>query len=163
MPVVGAGPVGLYAGRSAWLMGAGWVIVVDHREYRLEAASPFAETYHFAEHDDIVVHLKRVTDHPGADRLTDAYRPMFSAVKLGDAMNKGPTLRMNQCTVKRQWLRLLEHLQAARARSCGTAYPCGVGARGRQAPLDGSHRRPYGRPHRAGGGSGHLAPDPVRR
>ena len=36
--VFGAGPVGLFAARSAWLMGAGRVIVVDHLEYRLEKA-----------------------------------------------------------------------------------------------------------------------------
>lgn len=55
--VLGAGPVGLFAARSAWLMGAGRVIVVDHLEHRLEKARTFAfaETYNFAEHDDIVV------------------------------------------------------------------------------------------------------------
>jgi alcohol dehydrogenase len=36
--VLGAGPVGLYAAKSAWLMGAGRVIVIDHLEYRLEKA-----------------------------------------------------------------------------------------------------------------------------
>jgi threonine dehydrogenase-like Zn-dependent dehydrogenase len=36
--VFGAGPVGLYAAKSAWLMGAGRVIVIDHLEYRLEKA-----------------------------------------------------------------------------------------------------------------------------
>lgn len=36
--VYGAGPVGLFAARSAWLMGAGRVIVVDHLDYRLEKA-----------------------------------------------------------------------------------------------------------------------------
>jgi S-(hydroxymethyl)glutathione dehydrogenase/alcohol dehydrogenase len=41
-----------------------------------------------------------------------AYGPMFSAVKFGDAMNKGLTLRMNQTPVKRQWPRLLEHVRA---------------------------------------------------
>ena len=40
-----------------------------------------------------------------------AYGPMFSAVKFGDAFNKGLTLRMNQCPVKRQWPRLLEHIR----------------------------------------------------
>jgi threonine dehydrogenase-like Zn-dependent dehydrogenase len=157
--VLGAGPVGLYAARTAWLMGAGRVIVVDHLEYRLEMARSFAlaETYNFAEHDDIVVLLKKVTDHLGADVVIEAvgaeadgslvqhvtsaklklqggspvalnwaidavrkggtvsvmgvYGPMFSAVKFGDAMNKGLTLRMNQCPVKRQWPRLLEHLR----------------------------------------------------
>ncbi len=55
--VFGAGPVGLFAAKSAWLMGAGRVIVIDHLEYRLEKARTFAhaETYNFAEYDDIVV------------------------------------------------------------------------------------------------------------
>ncbi|AXH34072.1 glutathione-dependent formaldehyde dehydrogenase [Humibacter sp. BT305] len=157
--VFGAGPVGLYAARSAWFMGAGRVIVVDHLEYRLAKAREFAhaETIDFAEHDDIVVTLKRATDHLGADVVIDAvgaeadgnllqhitsaklklqggspvalnwaidsvrkggtvsvmgaYGPLFSAVKFGDAMNKGLTLRMNQCPVKRQWPRLLEHIR----------------------------------------------------
>jgi alcohol dehydrogenase len=157
--VLGAGPVGLFAARSAWLMGAARVIVVDHLDYRLEMARTFAhaETVNFAEHDDVVVHLKRITDHLGADVVIDAvgaeadgnflqhvtaaklklqggspvalnwaidavrkggtvsvvgaYGPMFSAVKFGDAFNKGLTLRMNQCPVRRQWPRLLEHLR----------------------------------------------------
>jgi len=157
--VFGAGPVGLFAARCAWLMGAGRVIVIDHREYRLEMARSFAyaETYNFAEYDDIVVHMKRITDFLGADVAIDAvgaeadgnltqhvtttqfklqggspvavnwaidsvrkggtvsimgaYGPLFSAVKLGDAVNKGLTLRMNQCPVKRQWPRLLEHVR----------------------------------------------------
>src|SRR3954468_566274 len=157
--VFGAGPVGLFAAKSAWLMGAGRVIVVDHIDYRLEFARTFAnaETYNFKEHDDIVVHMKQITDHLGADVAIDAvgaeadgnllqhvsaaklklqggspvalnwaidsvrkggtvsvigaYGPLFSAVKFGDAMNKGLTLRMNQCPVKRQWPRLFEHVR----------------------------------------------------
>jgi threonine dehydrogenase-like Zn-dependent dehydrogenase len=157
--VFGAGPVGLSAAASAWLMGAGRVIVIDHLEYRLAKARSFAhaETYNFTEHADVVVLLKEVTDHVGADVAIDAvgaeadgnllqhvtsaklklqggspialnwaidsvrkggnvsvmgaYGPMFSAVKFGDAMNKGLTLRMNQCPVKRQWPRLVEHVR----------------------------------------------------
>ena len=157
--VFGAGPVGLYAARSAWLMGAGRVIVVDHLDYRLEKARTFAhaETVNFVEHDDVVVHMKRTTDHLGADVAIDAvgaeadgnllqhvtasklklqggspvalnwaidsvrkggtvsvvgaYGPVFSAVKFGDAVNKGLTLRMNQTPVKRQWPRLFEHIR----------------------------------------------------
>jgi threonine dehydrogenase-like Zn-dependent dehydrogenase len=158
--VFGAGPVGLFAARSAWFMGAGRVIVVDHLDYRLEKARQFAfaETRNFAEYDDIVVEMKAATDYLGADVAIDAagaeadgnllqhitsaklklqggspialnwaidsvrkggtvavvgaYGPMFSAVKFGDAMNKGLTLRMNQAPVKRQWPRLLEHIRA---------------------------------------------------
>jgi len=40
-----------------------------------------------------------------------AYGPLFSAVKFGDAMNKGLTIRTNQAPVKRQWPRLLEHIR----------------------------------------------------
>ncbi|MER7798259.1 zinc-dependent alcohol dehydrogenase [Microbacterium sp. NPDC096154] len=157
--VFGAGPVGLFAAKSSWLMGAGRVIVVDQLENRLAKAREFAhaETLNFAEHDDVVVELKKQTDHLGADVVIDAvgaeadgnltqhitaaklklqggspvalnwaidavrkggnvsvmgaYGPMFSAVKFGDAMNKGLTLRMNQCPVKRQWPRLLEHIR----------------------------------------------------
>ena len=157
--VFGAGPVGLFAARSAWLMGAGRVIVVDHLEYRLAKARSFAyaETVNFVEHADVVVHLKATTGHLGADVAIDAvgaeadgnllqhvtaaklklqggspvalnwaidsvrkggtvsvigaYGPMFSLVKFGDAVNKGLTLRMNQCPVKRQWPRLFEHVR----------------------------------------------------
>lgn len=157
--VLGAGPVGLYAARSAWLMGAGRVIVIDHLDYRLEKARTFAhaETRNFTEYDDIVVEMKKMTGYLGADAVIDAvgaeadgnltqhitaaklklqggspialnwaidgvrkggtvsvmgaYGPMFSAVKFGDAMNKGLTLRMNQAPVKRQWPRLFEHVR----------------------------------------------------
>ncbi|WP_137294032.1 zinc-dependent alcohol dehydrogenase [Nocardioides dongxiaopingii] len=158
--VLGAGPVGLFAAKSAWLMGAGRVIVIDHLDDRLEKARTFAhaETYNFVEHRDVAVLLKRITDHLGADVVIDAvgaeadgnllmhvtsaklklqggspvalnwaidgvrkggtvsvvgaYGPLFSAVKFGDALNKGLTLNMNQAPVKRQWPRLLEHVRA---------------------------------------------------
>lgn len=157
--VFGAGPVGLFAAKSAWLMGAGRVIVIDHLEYRLEKAREFAhaETYNFTEYDDIVVHMKKITDYLGADVAIDAvgaeadgalfqhmaaakfklqggspvalnwaidsvrkgatvavvgaYGPLFSAVKFGDAMNKGLTIRTNQTAVKRHWPRLFEHVK----------------------------------------------------
>lgn len=157
--VFGAGPVGLFAAKSAWLMGAGRVIVVDHLDFRLEKAATFAhaETFNFSEYDDIVVEMKKATGYLGADVVIDAvgaeadgnmlmhvtsaklklqggspialnwaidsvrkggtvsvmgaYGPMFSAVKFGDAMNKGLTINANQCPVKRQWPRLLSHIK----------------------------------------------------
>jgi len=162
--VFGAGPVGLFAARSAWFMGAGRVIVVDHLDHRLRAARDFAlaETVHFGEVDDVVLHLKRLTGGLGADRVVEAvgaeadgsllqhvagaklklqggspvalnwaidsvrkggtvavvgaYGPVPAAVKFGDAVNKGLTLRMNQAPVKRQWPRLMEHIRAGHLR-----------------------------------------------
>jgi threonine dehydrogenase-like Zn-dependent dehydrogenase len=157
--VFGAGPVGLFAAKSAWLMGAGRVIVVDHIEERLDKARTFAhaETLNFTQVKDVAVWMKRATDHLGADVAIDCvgaeadggflqhvtatklklqggspialnwaidsvrkggtisvmgvYGPIFSAVKFGDAMQKGLTLRMNQASVKRQWPRLFEHIR----------------------------------------------------
>ena len=52
----------------------------------------------------------------GTVSVMGAYGPMFSAVRFGDAMNKGLTLRMNQAPVKRQWPRLFEHIRAGHLR-----------------------------------------------
>src|ERR687898_9617 len=157
--VLGAGPVGLIAAQSAWLMGAGRVIVVDHLAERLEKARTMAhaETLDYDEHDDIVAELKKQTDFLGADVVIEAvgaeadgnylqhvagtklklqggspvalnwaidsvrkggtvsvvgaYGPIHNAVKFGDALNKGLTLRMNQTPVKRQWPRMFEHVR----------------------------------------------------
>ena len=71
--VFGAGPVGLFAMRSLWLMEAGRVIAVDHVDYRLEFARRFAavETLNFRE-ADVVTAIKGMTDDRGADASIDA-------------------------------------------------------------------------------------------
>ena len=160
--VFGAGPVGIFAAKSAWLMGAGRVIVVDHVEYRLEFVKRYAqcEVINFREVDDMALHIKKMTDWLGADVCIDAvgceaagnavqtltgvalklqagaatalhwainsvrkggnvsivgvYGPTFNAVPIGNALNKGLTLRMNQASVKRHLPRLIEHIQAGR-------------------------------------------------
>jgi threonine dehydrogenase-like Zn-dependent dehydrogenase len=162
--VFGAGPVGLFAARSAWLLGAGRVIVVDHLEYRLEFARRFGpcEVVNFREVHDMALHLKRMTDGLGPDVCIDAvgaeaagsamqrltgvvvplqggaatvlhwcinsvrkggtvsivgvYGPTFNMVPIGNAVNKGLTLRMNQASVKRHLPRLIEHIQAGRVK-----------------------------------------------
>jgi threonine dehydrogenase-like Zn-dependent dehydrogenase len=162
--VFGAGPVGLLAAKSAWLMGAGRVIVVDHVEYRLEFARNWApcEIVNFKEVDDMAIHIKSMTDWLGADvcidcvgaeaagnalqRLTGVrlkmqagaatvlhwainsarkggtisivgvYGPTFNFVPIGNALNKGLTMRMNQASVKRHLPRLIEHVQAGRVK-----------------------------------------------
>jgi threonine dehydrogenase-like Zn-dependent dehydrogenase len=160
--VFGAGPVGIFAAKSAWLLGAGRVIVVDHLEYRLEFVKRFAqcETVNFREVKDMAIHLKKMTEWLGPDvcidcvgaeadgnamqRLTGVtlplqagaatvlhwcinsvrkggtvsivgvYGPTFNMVPIGNALNKGLTLRMNQASVKRHLPRLIEHIQAGR-------------------------------------------------
>jgi len=82
--VFGAGPVGLMAAKSCWLMGAGRVIVVDHIEYRLEFAKRWAqcEIVNFKEVGDMAMHIKRMTDWLGADVCIDA----VGAEAVGNAM-----------------------------------------------------------------------------
>jgi threonine dehydrogenase-like Zn-dependent dehydrogenase len=160
--VFGAGPVGIFAAKCAWVLGAGRVIVVDHLEYRLEFVKSFAqcEVVNFKEVDDMAIHIKKMTDGLGADVCIDAvgceadgslaqkltgvvmklqagsaivlhwainsarkggkvsivgvYGPTFNAIPIGNALNKGLTLRMNQASVKRHLPRLIEHIQAGR-------------------------------------------------
>lgn len=160
--VFGAGPVGLFAAKSAWFMGAGRVIIVDMEDYRLEFARTFAqcETINFLEIDDPVYHIKKITDWLGADACIDAvgaeargsflqrltgvklklqagaatplhwainsvrkggvvsvvgvYGPTGNMIPIGNAVNKGITLRMNQASVKRNLPRLIEHIEAGR-------------------------------------------------
>jgi threonine dehydrogenase-like Zn-dependent dehydrogenase len=72
--VFGAGPVGLMAAKSAWLLGAGRVIVVDHVEYRLTFAQRWcpAEVIDFRTVDDMAIKIKSMTDWLGADVCIDA-------------------------------------------------------------------------------------------
>lgn len=160
--VFGAGPVGIFAAKSAWLLGAGRVIVVDGVDYRLDFVRQFAqcETVDFRSVGDMTVHLKKMTDWLGPDVCIDCvgaeaagnflqtatgvklkmqggaatvlhwainsvrkggrvsivgiYGPTFNAVPIGNAVNKGLTLRMNQASVKRHLPRLIEHIQAGR-------------------------------------------------
>lgn len=83
--VFGAGPVGIMAAKSAWLFGAGRVIVIDQYDYRLEFVRDYAqcEVYNFKELEDPVVFIKKTTDSLGADVCIDA----VGAEAAGDAMN----------------------------------------------------------------------------
>ncbi|WP_342379617.1 glutathione-dependent formaldehyde dehydrogenase [Myxococcus stipitatus] len=157
--VFGAGPVGLFAMRSAWLMGAGRVVAVDPVRYRLEFAEHYAqvETVNSQEVEDVVVSLKEMFDGRGPDVCIDAvgmeatgsftqrvlglglkleagaptvltwcidavrkggnvsivgvYGPPWNVLPIGTAMNKGLTLRMNQCNVRRYMPHLLKRIR----------------------------------------------------
>jgi threonine dehydrogenase-like Zn-dependent dehydrogenase len=88
--VFGAGPVGLFAAKSAWLLGADRVIVVDHLDYRLEFAQRFAgvETVNFRQLDDVVGHLKKITDGRGPDVCIDAVGLEASGSPMHSALGK---------------------------------------------------------------------------
>jgi S-(hydroxymethyl)glutathione dehydrogenase / alcohol dehydrogenase len=47
----------------------------------------------------------------GVVSIIGAYGPVPNLVKIGDAMNKGLTMRMNQASIKRNLPRCLEHIQ----------------------------------------------------
>ena len=72
--VFGCGPVGLFAQKSAWLLGADRVIAIDHLPYRLDFARQFAdvETLNFKEVDEPVTALKEMTGGRGPDVCIDA-------------------------------------------------------------------------------------------
>lgn len=157
--VFGAGPVGIFAAKSAWWFGAGRVIVLDYLDYRLQFVKKFAqcEVYNLNEIDDPVMFLKKNTDWLGPDVCIDAvgcessgsklqtltgvklkiqagsavvpqwcvnsvkkggtvsivgvYGPTANLFPLGNALNKGLTIRMNQASVKRHVPRLIEHIR----------------------------------------------------
>jgi threonine dehydrogenase-like Zn-dependent dehydrogenase len=50
----------------------------------------------------------------GTISIVGVYGPTFNAVPIGNALNKGLTMRMNQASVKRHLPRLIEHIQAGR-------------------------------------------------
>jgi S-(hydroxymethyl)glutathione dehydrogenase/alcohol dehydrogenase len=72
--VVGCGPVGLMAQKAAWLLGAGRVIGLDTKSYRLDRAASTAnsETILVDKHDDAVEAVRSMTDGRGADVCIDA-------------------------------------------------------------------------------------------
>lgn len=71
--VWGAGPVGLMAMKSCFLLGAGRVIAIDHFEHRLEMAREFGcETINFEEDDAITDQLRFLTAGRGPDACIDA-------------------------------------------------------------------------------------------
>jgi threonine dehydrogenase-like Zn-dependent dehydrogenase len=69
----GCGPVGLFAIRSAFMLGAGRVIAIDRFLYRLRLAQQCgAETINYEEVDRVVQTLKDMTANIGPDSCMDA-------------------------------------------------------------------------------------------
>jgi threonine dehydrogenase-like Zn-dependent dehydrogenase len=71
--VWGCGPVGQFAIRSAWLLGAGRVVAIDRFQERLAmAAKANAEVINYEQVDDIIELLKELTGGVGPDSCIDA-------------------------------------------------------------------------------------------
>ncbi len=69
----GCGPVGQFAIRSAFMLGAERVIAIDRFQYRLKMAEEGgAETVNYEEVDDVVQTLKEMTANIGPDSCMDA-------------------------------------------------------------------------------------------
>ena len=69
----GCGPVGQFAIRSAFMLGAERVIAIDRFGYRLQMAQDGgAETINYQEVDDVVETLKDMTANVGPDSCMDA-------------------------------------------------------------------------------------------
>lgn len=69
----GCGPVGQFAIKSAWMLGAERVIAIDHVPERLELAESYgnAETIDFSK-NDVYEQLQSMTNRRGPDRCIDA-------------------------------------------------------------------------------------------
>ena len=100
--VFGCGPVGLFAMKSAWLMGAERVIAVDHVPYRLAFAKKYAqvETVNFKEVDDVVSFLKETCNGGrGPDSCIDAVGLEAEGSKFHTALGKKLLLEAGSATV----------------------------------------------------------------
>lgn len=72
--VWGCGPVGLFTIKSAWMLGAGRVIAIDHVPERLEMAETYgrAETINSFDEHEIYEMLMAMTDGLGPESCIDA-------------------------------------------------------------------------------------------
>lgn len=85
----GCGPVGQFAIRSAFLLGAERVIAIDRFPYRLQQAQQAgAETINYEENDDVVQELKDRTAGIGPDSCMDAVGMEAHAHSLMYRMDK---------------------------------------------------------------------------
>lgn len=73
--VFGAGPVGIMAAKSAWLLGAGRVLIVDTLQYRLDKAATTANCETILWEEDgknAIEQIRSLTNGRGADACIDA-------------------------------------------------------------------------------------------
>jgi threonine dehydrogenase-like Zn-dependent dehydrogenase len=102
----GCGPVGQFAIRSAFMLGAERVIAIDQVPERLEMAQQGgAETINFSEVDDVVQLLKDMTGNIGPDSCMDAVGMEAEGHGLMYAMDRAKQiarLQVDRAVVLRQ-------------------------------------------------------------
>jgi threonine dehydrogenase-like Zn-dependent dehydrogenase len=103
--IYGSGPVGLMAAKSAWLRGAGRVVVADTLQYRLDKAKKVAncETIRWEDNGkNVVDFIRSITGGRGADVCVDAVgfeadRSVLDKAKAVINLEKGSPKVLEAC------------------------------------------------------------------
>ena len=102
--IFGAGPVGIMAAKSAWLKGAGRVVIIDTLQYRLDKAKTAAncETILWGDGKDVIQQIREMTEGRGADLCVDAvgFEPDRNVVDRAKAvvnLEKGSVKVLEAC------------------------------------------------------------------
>lgn len=103
--IFGAGPVGIMAAKSAWLCGAGRVIIVDTVQYRLDKARIAANCETILWEDgakDVVEQIRSMSQGRGADLCVEAvgFEPARNILEKAKAvinMESGSTKVLEAC------------------------------------------------------------------
>lgn len=103
--IFGSGPVGIMAAKSAWLRGAGRVVIVDTVQYRLDKAKATAGCETILWEDgakDVVEQIRAITNGRGADVCIDAVgfepdRSFLDRAKAVVNLEKGSVKVLEAC------------------------------------------------------------------
>lgn len=103
--IFGSGPVGIMAAKSAWLRGAGRVVIVDTLQYRLDKAKQAAgcETIFWDDGaKEVIEQIRAMTDGRGADLCVEAVgfepdRSIFDRAKAVINLEKGSVKVLEAC------------------------------------------------------------------
>jgi S-(hydroxymethyl)glutathione dehydrogenase / alcohol dehydrogenase len=105
--VMGCGPVGLMAMKSAWAMRAGRVIGVDREQYRLDRAVQVAGAEVLdATKGDVAEQVREMTDGRGADIVIDAVG-LEAHRDLGDKIKNLIHMEVGSIEVLREAIRIV--------------------------------------------------------
>ncbi len=103
--IFGSGPVGIMAAKSAWLRGAGRVLIVDTIQYRLDKAAAVADCETILWEGDgknVIEQIRSVTEGRGADVCVEAVgfepdRTMLDRAKAVINLEKGSPKVIEAC------------------------------------------------------------------